>query len=875
MAITPQQKENILALTVATFNAAPGSVFLQDFAKAVEAGMSFENLADELVATRQFKQDILHGAVTNQEIAAALLTNFGLTAGNTDPASPDAQAEAFFIARLVQGVDLGDILLEASNFLLGTVPQEFQPTADLFQNKILVADLYSVKNDGLSVAALQAVLADVTAAGPSTEAEATQFLTDHGFTPPTGQPGGVHTLTINQDNILGGAGDDTFEAGVVLNGATPTNTLQSFDTLDGNGGNNDILNATLAQNIVVAPTLKNIENISLRFAGTDDLNLSNATGVNTVTLHDSTFIGTVSGLGSIANLAVKNQNQDVKFDGSTAATLALGLNAFGKSGTPNNVDLGSVTAAKATTLNVTANNANAKIDSTAADAIQTLSIAASGTNTLSLVDSGATITTATITGAGSVDLTGTAFTGGMTTFDASKNTGGVKAVIAGTKAVAVSGGDGADTFDLDTGNAAGSSVALGKGDDKLFVGKLLGQFDKGVNGGDGTDIINITDGATLTATTAAFITNFETLDVSGGAGKYDVSLNNFATVQIDEAINGTNTAPIDFINAPDAFTLNVASKANDGDFALTTGLGGAVTVTGKDFTGTTAKGDTETFTFVATINDGNKDDVANGNINADTVTAHGVENLVIDAHVGTLDGGSKALGASAHTLTANLVDAQAETLTIKGDASVNLSGVTFIGVVSKVDATASKGNVTIDFSAHAKNVAYNGAEGVDTYKSSTVGDVIYTGKSGDAVTLTAVGARDTFVLKAATDSQITDTSKDGKITIGADTGFDNVTGFVTGGTTVSDRLDVTNLGFSGAQRGVVDVTSQVTAATDLTSIADLFNSPAGDRGVAFSTVGTDTFALIDANKDGNFTAADDLIVKLTGVASLSETDINF
>ena len=35
------------------------------------------------------------------------------------------------------------------------------------------------------------------------------------------------------------------------------------------------------------------------------------------------------------------------------------------------------------------------------------------------------------------------------------------------------------------------------------------------------------------------------------------------------------------------------------------------------------------------------------------------------------------------------------------------------------------------------------------------------------------------------------------------------------------------------------------------------------------------FTRLDANKDGNFTAADDLVIKLTGVGAVSETFINF
>jgi hypothetical protein len=342
-------------------------------------------------------------------------------------------------------------------------------------------------------------------------------------------------------------------------------------------------------------------------------------------------------------------------------------------------------------------------------------------------------------------------------------------------------------------------------------------------------------------------------------------------VQIGEAINGVLAGAVTFKDASDSFTLNILSKAEtNADFNVANNT----TVALKDAAGTTAKGDAETFTLVATINDGNKDNTADGNINAQTINVAGVENLVVKASVGTLDGGTDAKVAAEHTLTAKLVDAQAETLTVSGDASVDLSGLTTLGVVSKIDASGSTGNVKIDMSTHATSIAYTGSAGVDTYTASTKGDTLYTAKGADVATFTAA-VRDTFVLKTATDSQITDTSKNGELTIGADSGWDNVKGFDTAAGATGDRIDLTNFGFSGSQRGVVDVSGSVNATTNLTNIADLFNSPAGDRGVASSTFGGSTYVFVDANKDGNFTAADDLLIQLTGVASISENNINF
>lgn len=821
--------------------------------------------------------------------------------------APDAGGKKFYVDGFNAGTFTPGTI--ALNILNGASNDD----AVAIANKLVVANQFTQQVDGRALTnpdfgigssfnvtyagdadavAARDILKAVTSS-PSTVLNAAQVTTvlKDKIADPTdpiqGQTGGqTFDLKIGEDRLTGGDGNDTFNAAAVeqKGAAGSADTLEGFDILDGGKGI-DTLNATINAGAAVAPSLSNIENVIMRVtAGGGAIDFAASTGVQSVTVQNSTAAtGTIDNLGAVATLAVKNQNFDVTFDKSTAATLALTLDTFGKAAAANNVvELGATKQASATTLNITANNANATVQDTAGGLAATVTIAATGANRLNLADA-AVAKNVTITGAGSVDLIGsaattlgTAFTGALATFNASAAEGAIKADIQSTVLATVTTGKGADWIDMDTAVVAGTTVNLGAGNDTLLTGALLGNFAK-VDGGDGdADTINITNGAVLTAANAKLISNFEVLDVSGGTGNYDVSLNNFATVQIDEAVNGALVGAVDFKNAADNFTLTVASKAKDADFAV----GAAITVTGKDYTGTTALGTAETFTLVANMRDGNKDDAANGNINANVITVAGVEHLVVDAGVSTLDGGSKALNAAQHTLTAKFVATEAETLAIKGAASVDLSGATTIGVVTKVDATGSTGNVTINLSTHAKSVAYFGSEGIDTYTASTIGDNIYTGKGADIVTLTA-GVRDTFVLKAATDSQIGDTDKSGKITLAGDEVkggvqmIDTITGFSGAGGLTDDRLDVTNFAFSGAQRGVVDVSAIVTNATDLTSIADLFAAPAGDRGLAFSNIGADTYVFVDANKDGNFSAADDLIIKLVAVTSLSEVAVNF
>ena len=868
MAITTQERTNILKLTVGLFNAAPGANYLSEFTSVFEAnGHNLAALAGTLGTTGAF-QSLYPSFQTASEFATKFLTTLGLQ-GNTE-------AVDFVTAKFNAGVPKAQIIFDALVALDASTSAEFAAAKAILVNKAAVAENYSVTlgASSTSLETLQGALANVTADPASvTAANAAN----------AGGNGQTFTLTIGEDRLTGGSGNDTFNAlALEQQGAAGSKaTLENFDILNGGAGS-DTLNATLTD-AGAAPVLQSIETVNVRFAGAQTLNLTSATGVEAINVQTSTVAGTVDGVGAVANLAVKNQLVGATFDKSTAATLNLGLDTVGVATAANvAVELGATKQASATTLNITANNANATVQDTAGGLAATVTIAATGANRLNLADADVA-KNVTITGAGSVDLIGsaattlgTAFTGALATFNASAVEGAVKADIQSSALATVSTGKGADWIDMDTTVTAGTTVNLGAGNDTLLTGALLGNFAK-VDGGEGTDTINITDGSKLTAGTAKLITGFEVLDVSGGKGNYDVSLNSFATVQIDEAVNGALVGAVDFKNAGDSFTLNVASNAKtNADFAV----GNTITVTGKDYAGTTATADAETFTLVANMRDGNKDDGADGNINANTITVAGVEHLVVDSGVSTLDGGTKAQNAALYTVTAKFVATEAETITIKGAGSVDLSGGTTIGVVTKVDATASTGNVTINLSTHAKSVAYFGSEGVDTYTASTLGDNIYTGKGADQVTLTA-GMRDTFVLKAATDSQIGDTDKSGKITLAGDEAkggvqmIDTITTFQAGGIATTDRLDVTNYAFAGAQRGVVDVSAIVTNATDLTSIADLFAAPAGDRGLAVSLIGTHTYVFIDANKDGNFTAADDSIIKLVSVAALGETDINF
>lgn len=686
--------------------------------------------------------------------------------------------------------------------------------------------------------------------------------------------GSTLSLTVSQDNLTGTAGNDTFSAAAAQDGAgNLINTLQNVDVLDGGAGT-DTLSVTHASAAQVAATIKNIEAINVRHAGGGDLSLANASGVTSITVAESTTTGTVSTIGDVANITVKNQTQNALFGSSTATTLALTLDTFGKSTAANTIDLGVTAAPKATTLNATLNNAYVTLNSTNADAVTTLNVKATGTNTLSLIDSGDNVTTATITGSGSLDLMGTALNGALTKFDASASTGAIKVDIQSTTAAAVTTGSGNDVVDMDTTIQSNTTVDLGKGNDSVYVGALLANF-KSVAGGEGTDLINITNGAAWQKTNAARTSGFETLDVSGGTGSYDQSLVAFTTVQIDEAINGTLAGAVNLTNAADTSTLNISSKAGtNANFTTTAG----VTVTLKD------AAETDSTTVNVTINDGNKDDAADGNVTIVGYTAAGVENVTVKSVVGSTDGGTTGVKDNAYstTFTAATLDS-VETLTLTGTTDIIFTAFTNANnTLTKVDASGSSGDITLNVAAITKQVAYTGSSGVDTY-TATNGGSIYGGAGNDQVTLTAAGAggkADTIIIKAATDVSFKDADGNSKIDAAA---VETITNFITAAAAVanaeeSDVLDVTTFGFTGYARSAVNkgaLAQNVEGGNFATATADFFADAAGDRGVAFGTNGGATYLFIDGNKDGDWNSAQDIAIKLAGVTDFGNSSLAF
>ena len=176
MPITSEQQNEILDVCNGFFNGAPGQAFLNEFIAAIEGGATIKQLADAFEASSAFNDIILGGQTTTAAKVAKLMENYGLTPGNSDPASGDAIAEAFFTAQLDAGVSYADVVLQAVAYLEGTVPDEFLATQILYMNKAAVAAAYSATKTSVDINELLSVYNGLTGTALLTQEEIAEIV---------------------------------------------------------------------------------------------------------------------------------------------------------------------------------------------------------------------------------------------------------------------------------------------------------------------------------------------------------------------------------------------------------------------------------------------------------------------------------------------------------------------------------------------------------------------------------------------------------------------------------------------------------------------------------------------------------------------------
>ena len=418
-------------------------------------------------------------------------------------------------------------------------------------------------------------------------------------------------------------------------------------------------------------------------------------------------------------------------------------------------------------------------------------------------------------------------------------------------------GAGNDWVDLNTaGNT--ETITLGAGDDIFRLNATLDNADDTVAGGDGVDML-ILDAAELTADNGAALTGFEIL-IADGSGTYDLDHLSGITTLVAGAIDQYGYGPDAWWDPEE--TVDYWDVTGNSDVLFDNVAAGVALVLNYNNNQTVEvdlKTDGAANTLLVTI--GNEtSDVSIGGATTDGLIANDIETLTInstgwDGDTNDTISDNTIVNLSATDMT-KLVVTGASNLTI-----TNLdTGAADTAALAQIDASAFTGNLVFGEASNTTSaMQVQLGSGDDVYSGTMLGDTINAGAGADTIALGATAETDTLIFEA------------GDSGIGS---MDLITNFISG----EDTIDLGAFGFTGTlgsaiiAKGDLDPVANYDADT---SITDFFVSAGVQRGVAYATDGMDTHVFVDANGDGDFTSAADLVIQLTGTATVTLADFGF
>lgn len=538
-------------------------------------------------------------------------------------------------------------------------------------------------------------------------------------------PGQTLVLTTGQDNITGTGGNDTI-IGVFDGGATSNqNTLTAADVVGGGAGK-DALNVTLdvgSAGVLPGAQYSSIENFFIRNVSgvnpANTFNFATVTGEEQVWNDRSSNDVVVTGLAAGTTVGVKGNGSAVT--GATNATFAATATAAnialdgGIATGSGSVTVAGSAALTAATLTST-NGANTIGGLNLSGAVTGLTVDAQS-NVATGAITGAGLTTITVKGAGSANLSttgGALLPATVTTVNAADNAGGVTAALNGQTNFKFTGGSGNDVVTTGAILVATAAVDAGAGTaDRLVVSN--------------TNHIRV-DGTSKAL--GDLYKGFEQVQAQNGVNLNLANLstnNTIDTVRINDTSGTTSVTGISAAGAQNVSILNAQG-------AITIGLAGATTTGQID----TVKAAVTTTTALG----------AAQFVSLSGVQLAGVENLEltgsngpIAANVGSINvETSNAIDlASIKLNNANAVDTNGG-----NDNLVTISG-THRAINLNVDATGS-GDTRIDASAYntITGATLTTGAGNDIITGSARSDIISGGagddniNGGDTVTAGAV-----------------------------------------------------------------------------------------------------------------------------------------
>lgn len=634
--------------------------------------------------------------------------------------------------------------------------------------------------------------------------------------------GQTFTLTNGIDNIVGTAGNDTILAGE--QNAVPT--LSAGDQINGGAGTDTLKIYAGLSNFATA-TVKGVEIVE-DYSGAATIDVSanadikevwlNKASTNAATAAKTQVIGFGDAAGGAAAVATFTSV------GGTADAATIAVKDAGKTTAYTSITVAGV---EALTVNATGSN---KLGNLVAAAAETI----------------------TFTGAGSVTTTLVPGTTVLKSVDASANTGGVSVTLTdaqfGANPIKVTGGAGNDKVAFTDALGAKATIDLGAGNNTLEV----------------------TQGATALTTGSTF---------AAGAGTADTLVLNTTTTAID-ATSGKMFTGFENIVLKGASNYTVGHIAGITGFEIASGATTSATLDKLASAASVKISASSTGTQTLTLAD-NSDATSAVNVSLDNSAAVAAAGGVAQVGVSTLvDTNAHVLNFASNgtvaTASVNKIDltgmtnslAQLTNIKITGSQAAELT-TDAASALTLIDGSAATGALKITATGATKSMTIKGGDAKDVIVASDAASVVSTitgGKGADTITLGSTVANnkgDVVKLTSQADSTAA--------------GFDSITNFAGGTTTAAnaDKLDLSAFGFTGAQAGIftlaagkATVTGTGTAAVNFTitdaQAKDFFASAGADLGVALYTNANETFAFIDADKNGDWNAATDSVVLLVG-----------
>jgi len=746
---------------------------------------------------------------------AAIMASFGASAEATTlygSLSNTAKVNAIYQQSFGRDADFAGLMYYAGQLSAGTmtaasIAQNIfdgasGTDATMLTNKLVVAKAYTAAIDTASeVVAYSGTVAATAARTLLSTVDATTVTA--GFDVATSVAGIVTTanatpaadavaaktfaLTTGADGMTGTSVNDTFNGSLIFDSSEVATTAATFtiaDTLNGGGGTGDTINLVVsgAQNISVvvpAASISNIETLNVRntIAQTASVDASSITGLTLLTADRGIGAVTVTNLASgaeasmIGNGTIANGAFSV---GYVAAATAATLNVTNGTTAGANVITGTGILSQVVNSTGAANTTGALTG--AASATSTTINATTALTTAAATNLGATVT---ITGAGAVSTGSTALESGVTSLNASANTGGLTVALGSAVTQAITGSAGDDVITSGAVLTTGS-VNAGAGDDTLVIGTNVSHAN--------------------TAALAAKYTNFETLSVGNS---FDMSLypdvtGVTAVAMTSKSLTGlTATHAANVTVAGDqstAFTVALAAATGTSDVLTMTMGTGLTTGASFDVAGLVMTG-FETANLVS--NPGPTATVgANQTVTLSVLTGATLANLNLTGNGFAITSADTtvAVAIDASALTGDNTAAGSKGLAIAGTTFATGSVVTGSALIDSVILDAGTEGVTLNLGAGADAITAN----VATLVADGTNDVTFNGGAGtDTVTVTnaTITMTDNHFTSISNMEKLVLTSTTGDLALSVGTAF-NVA--------YPDGVTITTGEFAAAKEAVIN-----------------------------------------------------------------------